>query len=107
MSFRLTDGNEYLFQAKDEVSFHPRQPSLLSLLWSLTWRPLQEEMSSWIQAILNTASGGQDSNLGTPPLGRAQTMPPAVTLASESSPGKREKDKEKEKRFSLFSKKKQ
>ncbi|TNM85628.1 hypothetical protein fugu_007899 [Takifugu bimaculatus] len=83
---RLTDGNEYLFQAKDE-----------------------EEMSSWIQAILNTASGDHGSSPNTPPLGRAQTMPPAVTLASESSPGKREKEKEKEKekRFSLFSKKKQ
>uniref|UniRef100_A0A8D0CGA7 Spectrin beta chain n=1 Tax=Scleropages formosus TaxID=113540 RepID=A0A8D0CGA7_SCLFO len=40
--------------------------------------------------------------------GRAQTLPVGVTLATESSPGKREKDKEKdkEKRFSLFSKKK-
>lgn len=66
-------------------------------------------MSSWIQAILNTASGDHGSSPNTPPLGRAQTMPPAVTLASESSPGKREKEKEKEKekRFSLFSKKKQ
>uniref|UniRef100_A0A667Z3G6 Spectrin beta chain n=1 Tax=Myripristis murdjan TaxID=586833 RepID=A0A667Z3G6_9TELE len=35
---------------------------------------------------------------------RAQTLPASVAMAAESSPGKREKDKEK--RFSLFSKKK-
>uniref|UniRef100_A0A4W6DZI9 Spectrin beta chain n=1 Tax=Lates calcarifer TaxID=8187 RepID=A0A4W6DZI9_LATCA len=87
---RVTDGNEYLFQAKDE-----------------------EEMSTWIQAILNASatdrSDIQGSNPGTPASGRAQTLPAAVTLTTESSPGKREKDKEKdkEKRFSLFSKKKQ
>uniref|UniRef100_A0A8C4HVK3 Spectrin beta chain n=1 Tax=Dicentrarchus labrax TaxID=13489 RepID=A0A8C4HVK3_DICLA len=84
---RLTDGNEYLFQAKDE-----------------------EEMSTWIQTILNAdRSDVQGSNPGTPASGRAQTLPAAVTLTTESSPGKREKDKEKdkEKRFSLFSKKKQ
>uniref|UniRef100_A0A665T1P1 Spectrin beta chain n=1 Tax=Echeneis naucrates TaxID=173247 RepID=A0A665T1P1_ECHNA len=87
---RVTDGNEYLFQAKDE-----------------------EEMSTWIQAILNASAADrsdvQGSNPGTPSSGRAQTLPAAVTLTTESSPGKREKDKEKEKekRFSLFSKKKQ
>ncbi|KAI3352715.1 hypothetical protein L3Q82_020167 [Scortum barcoo] len=86
---RITDGNEYLFQAKDE-----------------------EEMSTWIQAILNASADRSDvqgSNPGTPASGRAQTLPAAVTLTTESSPGKREKDKEKdkEKRFSLFSKKKQ
>uniref|UniRef100_A0AAQ6IQE6 Spectrin beta chain n=1 Tax=Anabas testudineus TaxID=64144 RepID=A0AAQ6IQE6_ANATE len=87
---RLTDGNEYLFQAKDE-----------------------EEMSTWIQAILNASAADrtdvQGSNPGTPSTGRAQTLPATVTLTTESSPGKREKDKEKdkEKRFSLFSKKKQ
>uniref|UniRef100_A0A671UFN7 Spectrin beta chain n=1 Tax=Sparus aurata TaxID=8175 RepID=A0A671UFN7_SPAAU len=83
---RLADGNEYLFQAKDE-----------------------EEMSTWIQAILNANADVQGSNPGTPVSGRAQTLPAAVTLTTESSPGKREKDKEKEKekRFSLFSKKKQ
>ncbi|KAF1394442.1 hypothetical protein PFLUV_G00000340 [Perca fluviatilis] len=87
---RVTDGNEYLFQAKDE-----------------------DEMSTWIQAILNSSADGCDappgSIPGTPASGRAQTLPAAVTLTTESSPGKREKDKEKdkEKRFSLFSKKKQ
>lgn len=69
-------------------------------------------MSTWIQAILNASadrSDGQGSKPGTPVSGRAQTLPATVTLAPESSPGRREKDKEKdkEKRFSLFSKKKQ
>uniref|UniRef100_A0A8D3E8B7 Spectrin beta chain n=1 Tax=Scophthalmus maximus TaxID=52904 RepID=A0A8D3E8B7_SCOMX len=83
---RVTDGNEFLFQAKDE-----------------------EEMSNWIHAILKAGAGVQGSLPGTPVSGRAQTLPAAVTLTTESSPGKREKDKEKEKekRFSLFSKKKQ
>ncbi|XP_063736627.1 spectrin beta chain, non-erythrocytic 1-like isoform X1 [Eleginops maclovinus] len=83
---KAADGNEYLFQAKDE-----------------------EDMSSWIQAVLNAGSDHSEapgSVPGTPGSGRAQTLP---ALTSESSPGKREKDKEKEKekRFSLFSKKKQ
>ncbi|XP_032363266.1 spectrin beta chain, non-erythrocytic 1 [Etheostoma spectabile] len=87
---RATDGNEYLFQAKDE-----------------------DEMSTWIQAVLNASAAGSDaapgSLPGTPASGRAQTLPAAVTVTTETSPGKREKDKEKdkEKRFSLFSKKKQ
>ncbi|XP_062303867.1 spectrin beta chain, non-erythrocytic 1-like isoform X1 [Osmerus eperlanus] len=89
---RVTDGNEYLFQAKEE-----------------------EEMSTWIQAILNAGSLEKveitPSNQSTPASSRAQTLPATVTLTTEPSPGtgKREKDKEKdkEKRFSLFSKKKQ
>ncbi|KAI4903228.1 hypothetical protein NFI96_021851 [Prochilodus magdalenae] len=91
---RVTDGNEYLFQAKDD-----------------------EEMNTWIQAIQNANTGSSPSekseitpsNQSTPASSRAQTLPASVTLTTESSPGKREKDKEKdkEKRFSLFSKKKQ
>ncbi|KAM6977452.1 spectrin beta chain, non-erythrocytic 1-like [Aplochiton taeniatus] len=89
---KVADGNEYLFQAKDE-----------------------EEMSTWIQAILNAGSQEKSpeeitlSNQSTPASSRAHTMPATVTVTTESSPGKREKDKEKdkEKRFSLFSKKKQ
>lgn len=110
-SFRLTDGNEYLFQAKDEVSSDlsvERNLFILPSLYSLLWCPLQDEMSTWIQAILNAnadRSDAQDSKPGTPVSGRAQTLPATVTLATESSPGKREKDKEK--RFSLFGKKKQ
>ncbi|KAG5278565.1 hypothetical protein AALO_G00100330 [Alosa alosa] len=92
---KVTDGNEYLFQAKDD-----------------------EEMNTWIQAIQNASMGSASSdkseitpssNQSTPATSRAQTLPATVTLTTESSPGKREKDKEKdkEKRFSLFSKKKQ
>lgn len=87
---RLNDGNEYLFQAKDD-----------------------EEMNTWIQAISSAISADKHevsaSTQGTPASSRAQTLPTSVvTITSESSPGKREKDKEKdkEKRFSLFGKKK-
>ncbi|NXK56162.1 SPTB2 protein, partial [Chauna torquata] len=86
---RLTDGNEYLFQAKDD-----------------------EEMNTWIQAITTAISSDKievsPTTQSTPASSRAQTLPASVTITSESSPGKREKDKEKdkEKRFSLFGKKK-
>ncbi|KAM9317060.1 spectrin beta chain, non-erythrocytic 1 [Gastrophryne carolinensis] len=86
---KLTDGNEYLFQAKDD-----------------------EEMNTWIQAITNAISADKTevslSTHSTPASSRAQTLPASVTVTTESSPGKREKDKEKdkEKRFSLFGKKK-
>uniref|UniRef100_A0A4W5LVL9 Spectrin beta chain n=1 Tax=Hucho hucho TaxID=62062 RepID=A0A4W5LVL9_9TELE len=57
---------------------------------------------------LNAASSDKTemtpSSHSTPSSNRAQTLPASVALATESSPGKREKDKEK--RFSLFSKKK-
>ncbi|KAK0150450.1 Spectrin beta chain, non-erythrocytic 1 [Merluccius polli] len=81
---KLTDGNEYLFQAKDE-----------------------EEMSSWISAVVTACAlppGGPDVTPSSTPAAsaRAQTLPSSVAIAAESSPGKREK----EKRFSLFSKKK-
>ncbi|KAM9345248.1 spectrin beta chain, non-erythrocytic 1 isoform 1-T1 [Symphorus nematophorus] len=85
---KITDGNEYLFQAKDD-----------------------EEMNVWISAITAAISGDKSevtpSSHSTPaPAARAQTLPASVATATaaESSPGKREKDKEK--RFSLFSKKK-
>ncbi|XP_043992845.1 spectrin beta chain, non-erythrocytic 1-like [Gambusia affinis] len=83
---KLTDGNEYLFQAKDD-----------------------EEMNSWISAIVAAAGSRVEvtpSSHSTPaPAPRAQTLPATVAASTaESSPGKREKDKEK--RFSLFSKKK-
>ncbi|KAM7385200.1 hypothetical protein PAMP_001295 [Pampus punctatissimus] len=84
---KITDGNEYLFQAKDD-----------------------EEMNTWISAISSAVSVDRSevtpSSHSTPaPAARAQTLPASVaTAAAESSPGKREKDKEK--RFSLFSKKK-
>uniref|UniRef100_A0A4W5JM98 Spectrin beta chain n=1 Tax=Hucho hucho TaxID=62062 RepID=A0A4W5JM98_9TELE len=82
---KATDGNEYLFQANDD-----------------------EEMNSWMQAISSAASSDKTemtpSSHSTPASSRTQTLPASVALATESSPGKREKDKEK--RFSLFSKKK-
>uniref|UniRef100_A0A3Q2YD15 PH domain-containing protein n=1 Tax=Hippocampus comes TaxID=109280 RepID=A0A3Q2YD15_HIPCM len=101
----VTDGNEYLFQAKDD-----------------------EEMNSWIStisvAILGEKGEVTPSSHSTPApaatAARAHTMPTstgrsvtvptsasaevAAAAAAESSPGKRDKDKEK--RFSLFSKKK-
>ncbi|KAG7257659.1 hypothetical protein CRUP_015755 [Coryphaenoides rupestris] len=70
---------------------------------------LQEEMSSWIQTIMSGGSPERSeapsSNQSTPVSGRAHTLPASITMTTDSSPGKREKDKEK--RFSLFSKKKQ
>ena len=69
-------------------------------------------MSSWIQAIMTAGSAAHSeapsSTQSTPVSVRAHTLPASVTMTTESSPGKREKDKEKdkEKRFSLFSKKK-
>ncbi|XP_043911085.1 spectrin beta chain, non-erythrocytic 1 [Protopterus annectens] len=85
---KLTDGNEYLFQAKDD-----------------------DDMNSWLKAITSAISDKSEvspSSQGTPASSRAQTLPATITVTSESSPGKREKDKEKdkEKRFSLFGKKK-
>ncbi|RXM99431.1 Spectrin beta chain, non-erythrocytic 1 [Acipenser ruthenus] len=84
---RITDGNEYLFQAKDD-----------------------EEMNTWIQAIslANTwdKSEVSQSSQSTPASSRAQTLPASVTVTGDSSPGKREREKDKEKRFSLFGKKK-
>uniref|UniRef100_A0A1A8FCG9 Spectrin beta chain n=2 Tax=Nothobranchius korthausae TaxID=1143690 RepID=A0A1A8FCG9_9TELE len=83
---RLGDGKEYLFQAKDEA-----------------------EMSAWIRSILNSIpAGSKDSPLGPRPLSRAMTMPPispssgdAVTMRNKDG-----KEKDREKRFSFFGKKK-
>ncbi|KAM9809444.1 spectrin beta chain, non-erythrocytic 1 isoform 1-T1 [Syngnathus typhle] len=97
---KVTDGNEYLFQAKDD-----------------------EEMNSWISSISAAIMGEKGEvtpsshSTPAPAATRAHTMPAsagrtvtvptsasAEVAAAESSPGKRDKDKEK--RFSLFSKKK-
>lgn len=75
----------------------------------------QEEMNTWISTISAALSGDKlevtSSSHSTPAsAARAQTLPASVTtvtaaaVTTDSSPGKREKDKEK--RFSLFSKKK-
>ncbi|KAG5853133.1 hypothetical protein ANANG_G00069850 [Anguilla anguilla] len=90
---QLSDGKEYLFQAKDEA-----------------------EMSSWIQAVtssIQTGEGGagNHSPMGPKVLSRAMTMPPISPNSGEaggvtmrSKEGKEGKDREK--RFSFFGKKK-
>ncbi|KAJ8348186.1 hypothetical protein SKAU_G00267750 [Synaphobranchus kaupii] len=89
---RLGDGKEFLFQAKDEG-----------------------EMSSWIRSILSSipsgAGGAGELSPGGPAvLSRAMTMPPISPSSAE--PGavtmrnKEGKDKDREKRFSFFGKKK-
>uniref|UniRef100_A0A3B4Y2U9 Spectrin beta chain n=1 Tax=Seriola lalandi dorsalis TaxID=1841481 RepID=A0A3B4Y2U9_SERLL len=85
---RLGDGKEYLFQAKDEA-----------------------EMSSWIRSILGSIpTGAGDSPGGPRALSRAMTMPP-ISPSSGDAGGvtmrnKEGKEKDREKRFSFFGKKK-
>ncbi|KAM6970759.1 spectrin family protein isoform 1-T1 [Aplochiton taeniatus] len=86
---RLGDGKEYLFQAKDEA-----------------------EMSSWISSIHGTIPprGSGDSPVGQRAMSRAMTMPP-ISPGSADAGGvtmrnKDGKDKNSEKRFSFFGKKK-
>ncbi|XP_029303245.1 spectrin family protein isoform X2 [Cottoperca gobio] len=84
---RLGDGKEYLFQAKDEA-----------------------EMSSWIRSIISSIPTGSDSPVGPRALSRAMTMPP-ISPSSGDTGGvtmrnKDGKDKDREKRFSFFGKKK-
>ncbi|GAA6066134.1 spectrin beta chain, non-erythrocytic 1-like isoform X1, partial [Tachysurus ichikawai] len=74
---KVSNGNEYLFQAKDD-----------------------EEMNSWIQ-VISCKTPSEISSHSTPASGRTQTLPTSVSMGAESSPGKRDK----EKRFSLFKKK--
>ncbi|XP_064206241.1 spectrin beta chain, non-erythrocytic 1-like isoform X1 [Anguilla rostrata] len=89
---RLGDGKEFLFQAKDEP-----------------------EMSSWIRSILSSipagvGGAGERSPGGPTALSRAMTMPPISPGSAE--PGavtmrnKEGKEKDREKRFSFFGKKK-
>ncbi|XP_040908343.1 spectrin family protein isoform X3 [Toxotes jaculatrix] len=85
---RLGDGKEYLFQAKDEA-----------------------EMSSWIRSILGSIPTGPGDSPGGPrALSRAMTMPP-ISPSSGDAGGvtmrnKEGKEKDREKRFSFFGKKK-
>ncbi|XP_034746962.1 spectrin family protein isoform X1 [Etheostoma cragini] len=85
---RLGDGKEYLFQAKDEA-----------------------EMSSWIRSIISSIpTGTEDSPVGPRALSRAMTMPP-ISPSSGDAGGvtmrnKDGKEKDREKRFSFFGKKK-
>ncbi|XP_063750416.1 spectrin family protein isoform X1 [Eleginops maclovinus] len=85
---RLGDGKEYLFQAKDEA-----------------------EMSSWIRSIISSMpTGSGDSPVGPRALSRAMTMPPISPSSGEAGGvtmrNKDGKDKDREKRFSFFGKKK-
>ncbi|XP_059207001.1 spectrin family protein isoform X1 [Centropristis striata] len=85
---RLGDGKEYLFQAKDEA-----------------------EMSSWIRSILSSIPAGSgDSPVGPRALSRAMTMPPISPSSGEAGGvtmrNKDGKEKDREKRFSFFGKKK-
>uniref|UniRef100_A0A8C3G9G6 Spectrin beta chain n=1 Tax=Cyclopterus lumpus TaxID=8103 RepID=A0A8C3G9G6_CYCLU len=85
---RLGDGKEYLFQAKDEA-----------------------EMSSWIRSILSAIpTGSADSPVGPRALSRAMTMPPISPSSGEAGGvtmrNKDGKEKDREKRFSFFGKKK-
>ncbi|XP_060941485.1 spectrin family protein isoform X1 [Limanda limanda] len=85
---RLGDGKEYLFQAKDE-----------------------SEMSSWISSILSSIPTGSGDSPGVPrALSRAMTMPPispsSVEAGGVTMRNKEGKDKDREKRFSFFGKKK-
>ncbi|XP_051977806.1 spectrin beta chain, non-erythrocytic 1-like isoform X1 [Xyrauchen texanus] len=84
---RLGDGKEFLFQAKDEA-----------------------EMSSWIQAIQTSMSSDERSPGGTRGLSRAMTMPPISPSSGEAGGvvmrNKEGKERDREKRFSFFGKKK-
>lgn len=67
-------------------------------------------MSSWIQSILSSipATGSADSPLGPRPLSRAMTMPPISPSSGDvvTMRNKDGKEKDREKRFSFFGKKK-
>ncbi|XP_033955138.1 spectrin family protein isoform X1 [Pseudochaenichthys georgianus] len=85
---RLGDGKEFLFQAKDEA-----------------------EMSAWISSIISSMpTGSGDSPVGPRALSRAMTMPPISPGSGEGGGvtmrNKDGKDKDREKRFSFFGKKK-
>uniref|UniRef100_A0A8C1FJ13 Spectrin beta chain n=1 Tax=Cyprinus carpio carpio TaxID=630221 RepID=A0A8C1FJ13_CYPCA len=84
---RLGDGKEFLFQAKDEA-----------------------EMSSWIQAIQSSLSSTERSPGGTRGLSRAMTMPPMSPSSGDAGGvtmrNKDGKERDREKRFSFFGKKK-
>uniref|UniRef100_A0A6Q2Z877 Spectrin beta chain n=1 Tax=Esox lucius TaxID=8010 RepID=A0A6Q2Z877_ESOLU len=88
--FKLGDGKEFLFQAKDEP-----------------------EMALWIRSIHGAipAVGSEDRSPGGPrALSRAMTMPPISPSSAEASGvtmrNKEGKEKDREKRFSFFGKKK-
>ncbi|XP_043118343.1 spectrin beta chain, erythrocytic isoform X1 [Puntigrus tetrazona] len=78
---RLEDGSEYLFQCKDE-----------------------EELQTWTQAVEQAAQAVTEEPVAGPSGVKAQSLPPPSSSTLEVPSTK--KEKEKEKRFSLFAKKK-
>ncbi|XP_064870634.1 spectrin beta chain, non-erythrocytic 2-like isoform X1 [Oncorhynchus nerka] len=87
---RLGDGKEFLFQAKDET-----------------------EMASWIHSIhssIPAGGSGDHSPRGPRALSRAMTMPPispsSADAAGVTMRNKEGKERDREKRFSFFGKKK-
>uniref|UniRef100_A0A8C7LEV5 Spectrin beta chain n=1 Tax=Oncorhynchus kisutch TaxID=8019 RepID=A0A8C7LEV5_ONCKI len=87
---RLGDGKEFLFQAKDET-----------------------EMASWIHSIhssIPAGGSGDHSPRGPRALNRAMTMPPispsSADAAGVTMRNKEGKERDREKRFSFFGKKK-
>ncbi|XP_056601634.1 spectrin family protein isoform X2 [Triplophysa dalaica] len=84
---RLGDGKEFLFQAKDEA-----------------------EMSSWIRAIQSTLTPADHSPVAQRGLSRAMTMPPISPSSGEAGGvtmrNKDGKERDPQKRFSFFGKKK-
>ncbi|XP_052001411.1 spectrin beta chain, erythrocytic-like isoform X2 [Xyrauchen texanus] len=77
---RLGDGSEYLFQCKDE-----------------------EELQNWTQAIEQAAQPVTEEPVAGPSGVKAQSLPPPSTSTTLEVPSTK---KDKEKRFSLFTKKK-
>ncbi|XP_060790175.1 spectrin beta chain, erythrocytic isoform X5 [Neoarius graeffei] len=77
---RLGDGSEYLFQCKDE-----------------------EDLKSWTQAIEKAAEYMTEEPVAGPSEPRAQSLPPPSSSTVSEVPSAK---KEKEKRFTLFTKKK-
>lgn len=72
---------------------------------------LQAEMSSWIRSIHSSMPASNDDDMSpAPPLTRAMTMPPMSPSEGEGGGvtmrNKEGKEKDREKRFSFFGKKK-
>lgn len=65
-------------------------------------------MSSWIQSIVSSIPTGSSDSPGAPRLSRAMTMPPISPSSGEgvTMRNKEGKEKDREKRFSFFGKKK-
>ncbi|KAA0717233.1 Spectrin beta chain, non-erythrocytic 1 [Triplophysa tibetana] len=110
---RLGDGKEFLFQAKDEASFTRNKKTLKCYInMKLTKNTIfsQAEMSSWIRAIQSTLTPADRSPVAQRGLSRAMTMPPISPSSGEAGGvtmrNKDGKERDPQKRFSFFGKKK-